>query len=49
MIPDTCASGGAVDLFQVVSRNPFALRGEVERLSCGARSSTGEQHGGQLV
>jgi uncharacterized caspase-like protein len=33
LILDTCASGGAVELFRVASRNPFALRGEVERLS----------------
>jgi len=33
LILDTCASGGVVDLFQVASRNPFALRHEVERLS----------------
>jgi len=33
LILDTCASGGAVELFQVASRNPFALRGEIERLS----------------
>jgi hypothetical protein len=33
LILDTCASGGAVDLFRVASRNPFALRGEIERLS----------------
>jgi len=33
LILDTCASGGAVDLFQVGSRNPFAFRGEIERLS----------------
>lgn len=33
LILDTCASGGAVDLFQIASRNPFALRGEIERLS----------------
>lgn len=33
LILDTCASGGAVDLFQVASRNPFAFRGEIERLA----------------
>jgi uncharacterized caspase-like protein len=33
LILDTCASGGAVDLFRVASRNPFVFRGEVERLS----------------
>ncbi len=33
LIIDTCASGGAVDLFKVAARNPFAFRGEVERLS----------------
>jgi hypothetical protein len=33
LILDTCASGGAVDLFRVASRNPFDFRGEVERLS----------------
>jgi hypothetical protein len=33
LIVDTCASGGAVELFQVATRNPFALRGEIERLS----------------
>jgi uncharacterized caspase-like protein len=27
-----CASGGAVDLFKVASRNPDAFRGEIERL-----------------
>jgi WD40 repeat protein len=32
LILDTCASGGAVGLFQVASRNPFAFRGAVERL-----------------
>lgn len=32
LILDTCASGGTVDLFQVAVRDPFALRGEVERL-----------------
>ncbi len=35
LILDTCASGGAVDLFQVATRDPFAFRGEVERLSRG--------------
>jgi WD40 repeat protein len=33
LILDTCASGGAVDLFKASSRNPFGFRGEVERLS----------------
>jgi hypothetical protein len=33
LILDTCASGGAVDLFQVAARNPFVFRGEIERLS----------------
>ncbi|MBI1902428.1 MAG: caspase family protein [Planctomycetia bacterium] len=33
LILDTCASGGAVDLFQVASRNPFSFRREIERLS----------------
>jgi WD40 repeat protein len=33
LILDTCASGGAVDLFRVAARNPFAFRGEIERLS----------------
>lgn len=33
LILDTCASGAAVDLFRVASRNPFALRGDIERLS----------------
>ena len=33
LILDTCGSGGAVDLFQASSRNPFAFRGLVERLS----------------
>jgi WD40 repeat protein len=33
LILDTCASGGTVELFKVVSRNPFAFRGEIERLS----------------
>jgi hypothetical protein len=33
LILDTCASGGVVGLFRVGSRNPFGLRGQVERLS----------------
>jgi hypothetical protein len=33
LILDTCAAGAAVELFQVAARNPFALRGEIERLS----------------
>jgi hypothetical protein len=33
LILDTCASGGAVDLFRAGSRSAFGLRGEVERLS----------------
>jgi WD40 repeat protein len=33
LLLDTCASGGAVDLFQVSSRNGFAFRGEIESLS----------------
>jgi uncharacterized caspase-like protein len=34
LILDTCASGGTVDLFQVVSRgSPFAFDGAIQRLS----------------
>lgn len=33
LIVDSCASGGAVELFQVASRDPFAFQGEVERLA----------------
>jgi WD40 repeat protein/predicted Ser/Thr protein kinase len=33
LILDTCASGGAVGLFRIGARGPFALRGEVERLN----------------
>jgi len=33
LILDTCASGGAVDQLRVASRNPFAFRSEIERLS----------------
>jgi hypothetical protein len=33
VILDTCASGGVVSLFKVASRNPFAFRGEIEKLS----------------
>jgi WD40 repeat protein len=33
VILDTCASGGVVSLFKVGSRNPFAFRGEIEKLS----------------
>ncbi len=33
LILDTCASGGAVDLFRLAGRNAFTFRGEIERLS----------------
>ncbi len=33
VILDTCASGGVVSLFKAGSRNPFAFRGEIEKLS----------------
>lgn len=33
LIVDSCASGGAVELFQVATRSPFAFQGEIERLA----------------